>query len=544
VKCKKHANYNHAGKSQGEWCAKHKEDGAELVTHKYCEGKLNTSCPDHTLANFGQKGTKKPRWCAACKPTGAINVTAKRCEDKECEEGGIAAYNEFLGIHTSKTGKWCRSCRDQRHQDAVYVRSGWCEDCHEVHPAFGLPGGRPQWCGHCRTKRTGAVNVTAAHCECEDPKQASYNERGLPPKYCAVCKTDKMIDVKANLCTTCEKHMTLGRSGDVTASACATCPNRPDDLVAIRARKGTPRPNRKRKRNGPPKRRDKKCIKCKVNTANFYRPGHRGKHWCAECEKPPNAIYFSDRSVKKCLFQGCEKQVTHGFPGLLPTHCAEHSQEHMVLGPGKRCEHSSSCRALATHGINERTHCEKHKKRQETNVVERKCVNCGFLALLFENGKCEACDQFVVVRKAAENRVRRLLDARGWKWESYDRPVDVMCGRERPDFVFWVFDAERSVDRVIILEVDERAHTAYSPICERIRMINVTQAFGGPPVLWIRYNPDRMRGSKTSQRVREGHLLGWLELAKTIPLPGLVNVVHLYYPNKSEVVDEIQIPGC
>ena len=75
------------------------------------------------------------------------------------------------------------------------------------------------------------------------------------------------------------------------------------------------------------------------------------------------------------------------------------------------------------------------------------------------------------------------LDQRELKGISTDTIIDEgRCGRERPDRVFDLGD------KIIILEVDERQHKAYE--CDKTRMFNIGQAFGGLPVYFIRWNPD------------------------------------------------------
>lgn len=88
------------------------------------------------------------------------------------------------------------------------------------------------------------------------------------------------------------------------------------------------------------------------------------------------------------------------------------------------------------------------------------------------------------------------------------------CGKERPDFVI------HCGSHVILLEVDEGQHKHYECLCKQVRMINITQAFGGLPCFWIRYNPDAFKNdkgmkSKITGRKREVHLLKWIKLAQT-----------------------------
>jgi hypothetical protein len=87
-----------------------------------------------------------------------------------------------------------------------------------------------------------------------------------------------------------------------------------------------------------------------------------------------------------------------------------------------------------------------------------------------------------------------LLDVHKLKYKHNKVPNGTKCGRERPDFVF------KFVDRIVILEVDENQHKSYPEECERIRMFNITQSFGGKPVFWIRYNPDSFKSKNEKQK--------------------------------------------
>lgn len=52
---------------------------------------------------------------------------------------------------------------------------------------------------------------------------------------------------------------------------------------------------------------------------------------------------------------------------------------------------------------------------------------------------------------------------------------------------------------MIIVECDENQHNHITPECERIRMLNLAQSFGGTPVLFIRWNPDAYKPAHGKQ---------------------------------------------
>ncbi|MBL4898435.1 MAG: hypothetical protein JKX76_02180 [Colwellia sp.] len=61
---------------------------------------------------------------------------------------------------------------------------------------------------------------------------------------------------------------------------------------------------------------------------------------------------------------------------------------------------------------------------------------------------------------------------------------------------------------VVILEVDENQHNtgSYSD-CDTRRMIKIAQNIGGPPVIFVRYNPDpyRRNGEKLNPTQNKRH---------------------------------------
>ena len=115
-------------------------------------------------------------------------------------------------------------------------------------------------------------------------------------------------------------------------------------------------------------------------------------------------------------------------------------------------------------------------------------------------------------------------------YDSYDRQLDQgVCGRERPDFLWdlggWY----------VILEVDENQHGDRVGDCETVRMKNIGQSLGGPPVWFIRYNPDpyHVNGEKQdpTQNSRHDKLVRVLKHVMQNPPPetDFITTMHLFY---------------
>ena len=200
----------------------------------------------------------------------------------------------------------------------------------------------------------------------------------------------------------------------------------------------------------------------------------------------------------------------------------------MLPNPRKKC---SSCKNLALYGYRYQLVCEEHKKPDMYNLVEKQCSNCCLIDVLNDKNLCQSCGDFIIkgAHLAKQKEVKAFLDAREEKYSSYDRILHTQCGRERPDFVF------ETPTHVVILEVDEEQHKHYQPDCERIRMINISQAVG-MPVIFLRYNPDHFKKSpgRIISTQRKEIMLKWLCYLKKCPpkdASDFLRVAYLFYDN-------------
>jgi hypothetical protein len=132
-------------------------------------------------------------------------------------------------------------------------------------------------------------------------------------------------------------------------------------------------------------------------------------------------------------------------------------------------------------------HCDNHKLKDEINLIEMPCVSCNLVMVLDKNNKCEYCNPeiFATVRLAKQNALMNYLDSRGLNGTQTDKIIDSgICGKERPDRVYDLGT------HILIIECDENQHKDRDCSCEQIRMINISQSYGGAPVYFIRWNPD------------------------------------------------------
>ena len=258
--------------------------------------------------------------------------------------------------------------------------------------------------------------------------------------------------------------------------------------------------------------------------ANFNIPGETEPIFC----KSHASLEMIDLNHTICQHTGCTTQSTFNTPGKSPEFCAEHRTPGMIANPTARCKHPK-CKQQAIYGdLKGLVHCELHKMPEDKNMAEQSCKSCSLLYILDDKDLCENCnpESFKKTALAKQNEVFDYLDAHDLPGTSTDKVIEGgKCGRERPDRVFEL------PDRVIILEIDEEQHKGRPCECEQTRMVNITHAFGGLPVFWIRYNPDnyKSRAQMKSRTHRMKILEKVIEHTKTIEASGLACVLHLYF---------------
>ena len=131
------------------------------------------------------------------------------------------------------------------------------------------------------------------------------------------------------------------------------------------------------------------------------------------------------------------------------------------------------------------------------------------------------------------------LDLRGLKGSSTDITIEKgECGKERPDRIYDIGD------KVIILECDEHQHRDRQCLCEQVRMANIGQSFGGIPVYFIRWNPDKYVSiypsiePLSSRHKLVGDLIESI-IHNKVKLPSaLVSALYMYYDSWKSLSDE------
>ena len=144
-------------------------------------------------------------------------------------------------------------------------------------------------------------------------------------------------------------------------------------------------------------------------------------------------------------------------------------------------------------------------------------------------------------KERKEKMIKRILENKYKLHKYHDKIPDNSCYKHRPDFVW------DNINNITILEIDEKQHKTYECQCDQARMVNVTQDFGGIPVIWIRFNPDNyIDYNKEKHRPNINNrmeiLIDILKKCEKLKPKTLCSIVYLYYDNfdKKEInIEEI-----
>ena len=433
--CGVKAIYNFEGEKEGISCSKHKDINMIDVKNKKCEYK---SCKKKSSFNF--EGEKIRRFCYDHKEENMIDIKHKKCEFKDCKKQPSFNFEGQIKF---------RFCKEHKEENMIDIKHKNCE----------FKG--------CKTR-------------------PNFNfEREIKARFCNEHKEENMININDKKCEFkgCEKIPNFNLDGQVKAYFCKD--HKEENMIDI-------------------KHKNCEFNGCKTRP-NFNFEGEVKARFCSK-HKEINMINIKD---KKCEFKGCKTLSTFGLPGTTKTHCAKHKFPGMLKHPNKRCTSDEECKEAATHGIKEPLFCEEHALLDHYNLCERKCTNSKCLYpdridILNKEGLCvtfcSLIKQDQMIKKYIKKKevfIGNLLKEEIKQDLSHkDEVIDSSCTKVRPDFVY------DCGTHIVIIEVDEHQHKSYSncgttkeerQLMENKRMFMIYQSFGGPNVIFIRYNPDSFR---------------------------------------------------
>lgn len=477
----------------------------------YCKEK---DCKKQALFNFKEKS--KPKYCGSHRIDKMINVMSKKCKETGCYKQPV--YN-YIG---ETSGKYCFN---HRKDEMINIRNKRCEHskCNK-RALFNYNNKiKPIYCGQHRLKDM--VNIRGKKCainRCNKRPIFNYKSEksGL---YCKDHHLQGMINLESSRCIIegCNTIPSFGEKGTKKRLYCQK--HAPLLMVNIDSRQCE----------------QKDCAKQPVFN---YKTEKAGRF----CSKHA-LLDMINVKKKRCNIEDCNTGVLYGLPGHKPTKCGQHKDEGMIKQSNKRCI-TNDCRNIALYGINKQKHCELHKRKNEINLIEKRCKKCNLLEIVNAKQICRYCDpelnkKFIL---AKQKEVKHYLDVNGFNYVSTDRIIDNgTCGRERPDFLF---DAGT---HYIIIEVDEHQHKGRPCECEQTRMVNISQSLG-LTTIFIRYNPDEFKvdNKKKSVSINNrlkvlGEWLNHLLNIETNEIPGFLSVVYLFFDeyNKEDTGLQTVLPN-
>ncbi len=449
--CGKRCTYGLPG-GKAQWCVKHKPDGAVNVNSRKCE---HFGCEKQpTYGNDAQKA----RWCVSHAPDGAVDVSPReRCERPGCIKRPTYGNN-------GKRARWCVSHAPDGAVDVKHIR---CEHSGcRTRPNYGNCGEKARWC--VVHKSDDAANVNDKRCEYSGcGKQPTYGNMGKKARWCVKHAPLGAMNVKNKKCerTGCGKIPTYGYAGGKSRWCVVHKLDGAVDVV------------------------NKRCIHPGCSKQPSRGIGGERPQWCST-HAPDEAV---DVGSKRCEHSECDTIISgkfaFGFPGNIPTRCIKHRMPGMIRRPRGRCVVCKIARALYSPvNFDYPLRCEDCKDDGDICVVYRECTKCGSLDICDPEGLCvSVCAEFYrrKIHLYKQHEVEVALRVADIPLSTVDSVVEATCGKERPDFVIDLGTL------VVIIECDENQHASYPHKCENTRMFNIGQMFGGTPVVFIRYNPDK-----------------------------------------------------
>ncbi len=296
----------------------------------------------------------------------------------------------------------------------------------------------------------------------------------------------------------------------------------------------------------------KECGGSRICKHNKY------KYNCKEC----SSFAFCEHGKKKseCKECGGSRICEHN---KLKRYCID-------CGGSAICEHGKRkiyCKDCGGSGI-----CEHNKQKQfckeckgshicEHNKLKKYCKECDGYSLCKSEwcekignkkyeGYCLFCyvhlfpdkpitKNYKTKEKEVVNRILEIYP--NFTWVS-DKKIQDGCSRKRPDLL---------VDfgsHIIIVEVDENAHSTYDCSCENKRLMELSQDVGHRPIVFIRFNPDEyidQDGNKIKScwKINKTTGLMTIDSNKKLEWEERINIlleqIKYWSENKSEKIIEI-----
>ena len=381
-------------------------------------------------------------------------------------------------------------------------------------------------------------NIMKLSCNlCKCGKQPFFNFKDMPPKFCSVCKTDGMIDVKNSKCF-CGKSQPRFNYEGLKPSFCNDCKD--EEMINLLFKKCK---CGKRARYNFPELKSEYCKDCKTDgmidcekkrcncgiIATFNYEGLKPQycktckqdgmidlcHEKCKCGKARPTFNFEGLKPEYCVSCKTEKMLnvidnkcicgksvpSFNFIGLKPNCCASCKTDGMINVKNKMCYCEKSYPIFNFEGLKPQ-YCASCKKDGMINVKDERCKaeNCMTLGNKNYKGYCTNCFQhlfpndpltFQIRSKTKEIAVRDFINSRfeGFQHDKslwYNESVCDCTTKRRIDHRKLINDT------LLCIETDENQHKTYSKEDEMARYNDLFMAFGGK-FIFIRFNPDKYK---------------------------------------------------
>jgi hypothetical protein len=450
VKCKfdnciKSASFELKFGDSPSYCMDHKDDIMIDTKHKRC-----LECD--IMPSFGKEAGKATH-CAEHKKDDMFDVVSRQCKFKNCPVQPSFGREMHKPTH----------CDEHKEDDMLNVVSKRCEfnGCTII-PVFGKIQGKAT---HCEAhKEDSMLNVISKRCIYEGcPIQPAFGKEFGKATHCEAHKDKDMFNVKSKLCMYegCPIRPTFGK---IQGKSTHCSEHKEDDMFDVinkRCEKCDKRPNFGFEKNKP--------TRCKT---------HKEKD-------------MKDVVHKLCEHPNCTIRANYGsyFTGRYK--CAKHydkKTEWKING----CINCKNMAIWSQYGNLPYTHCDCCVPEGYKSAIAGKCNKCGLNDLLLDSvGNCLlSCSEIHKDRvKYSENEMLKKFTSLNWNFVN-DKIAESGCSLRRPDFTF------DFGSMILIVENDENQHKSRPCECEQIRMIQLFQDYGGIPVHFIRFNPDKYKCNK------------------------------------------------
>lgn len=447
--CGKRANFNLPSEIHGKWCVTHADINIMIdVTHQKCQME---GCG--LRASYNIKGISTPIFCSIHgKKKGMVNVVSKRCEHTDCDI--IPSFN-FIDC---SGGAFCSTHASDLMIDVVH---GKCEEeeC-DTQACYGDPLDKKR-ISCAKHKKPHHINLVNRKCE-EDGCMLipHFNFPGeIVGRRCYAHQLDDMCDVIHKLCDTlgCNTRPCFGIKGTIKGIKCKL--HKKDDMVNVWY---------------------KKCFVLNCGErASYYLPTNEEQIMCMQ-HKVHGMIHIES---KKCHYPSCKDKAIYGLPEKKPTSCYFHKLPQMInIYIEMMCD-VLECENDYDFMINGIKYCGLHcPEKKIENIAKKMCQYCDMVDSPFVCKECKNIQnktEWAIVRQIRINIKTNFIYnsskmLQGWT-------------SKRPDIFFEL------KNHCIIIEIDENQHKAYAKECEISRMCEIVGGIGGKSVIFIRFNPDKIK---------------------------------------------------